>query len=76
VSELETDVGIEVVPGDGVENLMIELGAMAGFVGIGDIFAEIVDADAHAGSVDRLGSADRVGNLSTGDESAGDTASE
>ncbi len=76
VSELEADVGVKLVGGDSVENLMIELGTVAGFVGIGDIFAEIVDADAHAGAVDGLGGADGVGNLSAGDEAIGDAAAE
>ena len=54
VREFETDVGVELVGDDRVENLMVELRAVAGFVGIGDIFTEVVDGDAHAGAVDDL----------------------
>ena len=35
MSELEADVSVELVGGNGVESLMIELGAVAGLVGIG-----------------------------------------
>ena len=62
--------------GDGVENLMIELRAVAGLVGIGDIFAEVVDGHAHACAVDGLSGADGVGNLGAGNEAMGNAATE
>ena len=63
VGQLQADVGIEMVGRDGVENLMVELRAVAGFVGIGDVLAQVIDADAHAGAVDGLGDAHRVGDF-------------
>src|ERR1700692_4053906 len=76
VGQFETDIGVELVSDDRVENLKVELRAVAGFIGIGDIFAKVVDADAHAGAVYRLGGADRIDNLSAGNEAAGEAASE
>src|ERR1700722_14331023 len=48
---------------DSVENLMVELRALAGFFGVGDVLAQVIDADAHAGTVDGLGNAHSVGGL-------------
>ena len=39
VREFKADIGVEVVGGNSIKNLMIELGAVAGLVGIRDIFA-------------------------------------
>ena len=64
----------ELVGGDGVENLMVELGAVAGLVGIRDILSEIIDGDAHAGAIDRLRGANRVGDLRARNEASGDPA--
>ena len=76
VSQLQADVGVELIGCNGVENLMIKLGAVAGLVGIGDIFAQVVDADAHAGAVDGLRGADGIGDLGASNEAAGDAAAE
>ena len=76
VSELEADIGVEMVGGDGVENLLIELRAVAGLVRIGDVLAKVVDAHAHADAVDGLRSADGVGNLGSGNEASGDAAAQ
>src|SRR5215469_14380483 len=73
MSELQTDVGIEVIRGNCIENLVIELGAMACFVRIGDVFAQIVDANAHASMIHRLGDPDRIGDLCSGYKTAGNT---
>ena len=59
---------------DGVENLVVEPGAVPGLIGIGDVFAEIVDADAHARAIDGLGDAHRVSDLGAGDKAAGNAA--
>ena len=50
---------------------MVELRAVAGFVGIGDILAQVVDADAHASAVDGLGDAHSVGDFRACHETAG-----
>jgi hypothetical protein len=49
---------------------------VASFVGIGDIFAEIVDGDANSRAVDSLGGADGISNLGASYEPAGDAAAE
>ena len=76
VGQLQADVGVEAVGRDGVENLVVEFGAFAGFVGIGDVLAQIVDTDAHASAVDRLSDAYGVGDLGAGDEAPGNAASD
>src|SRR5208282_325481 len=48
VGQLQADIRIQLVGGDFVEQMVIELGAGAGFVGVGDVLAEIVDGDAGA----------------------------
>ena len=74
MGELEADIGIELVGDDGVKNLMVELRAVAGFFRIRYIFAEVVDADAHAGAIDSLGGANGVCDLGARDEPSGDAA--
>src|SRR5205807_8125721 len=76
VSQLQANVGVEVVGGDGVENLFVKFGAFASLVRIGDVFTEIVDADAHASAVHSLRGADCVGDFFAGYEAAGDAAAE
>ena len=61
VGQLQTDVGIEMVGRDGIENLVVEFGAVARLLGIGNVFSQVVDADAHAQSIDDLGDAAGVG---------------
>src|ERR1019366_8766134 len=55
---------------------VIKRGAMFGFVGVGDVFAQVVDADARARLVDPLGDADDVAELGPGDEAAGEAQPE
>ncbi len=76
VGQLQTDVGIEMVGSDGIENLVIEFGAVARLLGIGNVFPQVVDADAHARAIDDLGDAHGVGNPGTGNETAGDALSD
>ena len=76
MGELEADIGIELVGDDGVQNLMVELGAVAGFCRIRYIFAEVVDADAHAGAIDSLGCTYGIGDLGARDKTSGDAAAE
>ena len=57
--------------GDFVEQVVIKLGAGAGFVGVGDVLAEVVDGDAGANLIHGGGGADGVGNLGAGDEAGG-----
>ena len=63
VGELEADIRVQVVGGDFVEQVVIELGAGAGFVGVGDVFAQIVDGDAGANLIHGGGGADGVRNF-------------
>src|SRR5579863_7630036 len=72
VSELEADVGVEVIRGYGIEDVVIELRAVASFVDDSAVPTEIVDADAHARSIDGLRNANGIGDLGSGNESAGD----
>ena len=72
VSEFQADIGVEMIGGYGVKNLMIELRAVLGFIRIGDVFAEVIDANAHASAVDGLRGADSVGNLRACNKSSGD----
>ena len=53
-----------------IENLMVELGAVARLLGIGDIFAEIVDGHAHARAIYGLRGAHRIGDFGTCNETA------
>jgi hypothetical protein len=43
VGELEADVGVELALVDFVEHVVVELGAVLGFVGVGDVLAQVVD---------------------------------
>ena len=43
---------------------------------VGDVLAEVVDADAHAGAVDGLSDADGISDFGAGDEAAGNAATE
>jgi hypothetical protein len=50
VGELQADIRVEVSGGDFVEQVVIKLGAGAGFVGVADILAEIIAAAARMAS--------------------------
>ena len=50
---------------------MIKLGAGAGFFGVGNVFAEIVNGNAHARLIDGEGGAKRVFHLGSGHKAAG-----
>jgi len=63
VGELEADVGVELALMDFVEHVVVELGALPGLVGVGDVLAQVVDADARAPLVDHLRGADRVADF-------------
>ena len=58
--EFEAHVGIQLVRGHLVEQLMIELRAGARLLDVGDVFPEIVDADANAPAVEFRRHPDRV----------------
>jgi hypothetical protein len=49
---------------------------LTGFVEVGDVLAQVIDADAHAGSVDGLSDADGVGDFRARDEAARDAAAD
>ena len=72
MGEFQADIGIELAPGDFVEQLMVKLGAGPRLVGVGDIFPEIIDGNAGARLIDRLRRAQRVFHLRAGNEAAGD----
>src|SRR5271165_1441600 len=71
VGQFQADVGIQLVGGNFVEQVMVELSAGAGFVGVGDILAEIVDGDAGADLIYDGGYTNRVRDLGAGDEAGG-----
>ena len=68
VRELEADVGVELALVDLVEHAMVELGAVLGFVGVGDVLAQVVDADAGAPLVDHLRGANHIVQVRARDE--------
>ena len=74
--ELEADVGVEAAGPDFVEQLMIELGAGPGFVGAGDVFAEVVDGNGQVRLIDGGGGAQDIFDLGAGNKAAGEAASE
>ena len=71
VCQFQTDVRVQVVGDDGIENLVVELRAVPRFVGIGNVLAQVIDADAHARAVDRLRDPHRVGNFRARHKPAG-----
>src|SRR5258708_3825750 len=70
VDELHADIGVELAFGDLVEQLVIELRALLGFVGVSDVFAEVVHADSLSALVDRFGGGKHIFNSHAGDEPA------
>ena len=70
VGQLQTDVGIEMVGRNRVEDLMVELGTVARLIGIGDIFAEVVDGHAHPRTIYGLRGSNRIGDFGACYESA------
>ena len=76
VGEFEADVGVQFVDGDLIEEVVVELGAGAGFVGVGDIFAEVIDGDAGSELIDGGGGADGIGDLVAGYEAGGGALAE
>ena len=51
---------------------MIELGAVLGLVGVGDVLAQVVDADAGSPLVDLLGGANGIGQMRARYEAVGE----
>ncbi len=68
MGELQADVRVQFVGRDFVKQLVIKLGAGAGFLGVGDVLAQVVDGDARAKLIDLGGGANGVGNLFAGDK--------
>jgi uncharacterized membrane protein len=58
---------------DLVEQAVIELGAVFRLVGVGDVLAEVVNADAGAPLVDHLGGANYVMEVGACDKALGKT---
>jgi len=71
VGELQTDVGVQLLFGDIIQQLVIELCAGAGFIGVRDIFTKIVDGDAQPGFIHSACRPKRVFDLSAGNKTAG-----
>src|SRR5260370_24310616 len=63
VGQLQADIRIQFVGGDFVEQVVVKLGAGAGFVGVGDVFAQVVDGDTGAELIHGGGSANGVRDL-------------
>ena len=58
-----------------IENLVVELGAGSGFIEIVDVFAKIVDRDAHAGAVQCLCDGNGIGYSGASHEAVRDPPS-
>ena len=71
VGKLQADIGVELAARDFVQHLMIELGAGAGFLSVGDVLAEIVDGNAQTCLIDGLRDAQRIVHLGAGHKTAG-----
>jgi len=71
VGEFKADVGVEIFGGDLVEQVVVELSAGAGFIGVSDIFSEVVDGDAGSDLIHGGGGADGVGYFFSGNEAGG-----
>ena len=70
--ELEADVGVQLARGDIVQQAVIQFAAVPGFVGVGDVLAQVVDADAGAPLVHGLRGAKDVLDLGACDKAAGE----
>jgi len=73
--KLQTDVRIQMIRSNRIQNVVIELRAMSRFIDIGDILAQVVDADAHPRAIYILRDSHRIGNLGPGHEPAGNPLS-
>src|SRR5437773_4786496 len=76
VSELEADVGLELSRRNLIEKLVIERGTVPGLFHVGDVLAEVVDADGHAMRVGPSGGVERLADAHAGNEAAGEPASD
>ena len=68
--QLEADVGIQLARRNFVQHVVIELGTVLSLVGVGDVLAQVIDADARAPLVHLLGGTHGVGQLRSGNEAA------
>ena len=73
VGQLQADIGVELAARNFVQHLMIKLGAVAGFIGVRDVFAEVIDRNAQACPIDGLCDPQSIFDLSAGHETAGQT---
>ncbi len=71
MGEFHADIRVQLGGGDFVEQMVIKLGAGAGFLSVGDILAQIVDGDAGAKLINGGGGANCVRYLFAGDEAGG-----
>ena len=69
--QLEADVGVQMIGRNGIKNLLIQLRAVAGLVGIGNVLTKVVDAHAHARAIDSLRDPHGVGDFRSGNETPG-----
>src|ERR1700737_1314057 len=75
MGKLEADVGIELLGRNRVENLVVERGAGSSFIEVVDVFAKIVDRDAHPGAVQRLCDGNGIGYIGASHEAVRDPPS-
>ena len=71
MGQFQADIGVQLIGGDFVEQMVIKLGGGAGFIGVRDVLAQIVDGDAGAEFIHGGGGAYGVRNLCAGDEAGG-----
>src|SRR6185312_6778620 len=70
VRELDADIRVESAFADAVEKFAIEVRAVTGFVGIGDVLPEVIEADAHAQRIYFLTGAQRFFHGCAGDKAS------
>ncbi len=74
--ELDADVGVEAALGDGIEQVVVDVGSAVRLGGGSDTFAKGVESDGDALAVDGFGYAKRILGLHAGDESRVETGSQ
>ena len=71
VGKFQADIGVELAARNFVQHLVVELGAGAGFLGVGDVLAEVVDRNAQTLLIDGLRDAQRIFHLRARHKTAG-----
>ena len=76
LGELEADVGVELVLGNGIEEPVVDLGGLVRLAWIGDVFAKAVEGDGEALRVEVGGGGESVLDTKAGDKARRHAAAE